>query len=284
MRIQPKDPKILKAQLKERPLVLFGAGSLGMKIEEYCDCNNISISCLVDNNATTKVKHQRKIVLPHEIREKYFDANIVISSNIFFDEIKQQLQRLGVPESQILSYQIFLPEEVTWLDLDSTAEWERMRIRVKKMAEWIDESISSVADYGAGEMYLKTLLPMTVKYFPIDYIKRTEETILCDLNKDLFPKISTDLAVLSGVLEFLKTAEKLIDHITTSTQKHIFLTYMTLDRFPAIEGRRASAYVNDFSEQQIIDMFAKDKFVLRDKLSDPAHSINTLFWFEKSKA
>ncbi|GMX66216.1 hypothetical protein Elgi_54880 [Paenibacillus elgii] len=281
MRIQPTCPEKLKALLAERSLVLFGAGSLGIDIAEYCDSQGIPVDCFADNNVAGK-KVSKNILSPQQMKDEYPNANIVVSSNIFFDEIKLQLVTLGYPEEQILSYKLFLPEEVTWKDLDGTAEWERMRIRVKKMSEWIDEGVRSVVDYGAGEMYLKTLLPPEVKYFPVDYIRRSEETILCDLNAGNFPNISADITVLSGVLELLTSAESLLRHVCATTAHRILLTYMTLEKFSGIDGRRASAYVNDFTEYHIVDLLARQGFVLKAKSSDPGHDVNTLFLFEKS--
>ena len=279
MRIQPKHPGLLKAHLEKHPLVLFGAGSLGMNIAAYCDSCDIPIACFADSNPVKK-QTGKCIISPQALKQEYPNANIVISSNIYFDEIKKQLQNLGFPENQILSYNLFLPDELTWLDLDKTAEWERMRIRVKKLSEWIDESVRSVVDYGAGEMFLKTLLPPGVKYFPVDYIRRSEETILCDLNAGVLPEIHADVAVLSGVLEFLTTAESLLYHVCATTKHKILLTYMTLDKFPSVDGRRSSAYVNDFTERQLIEMLTRHGFLLKDKLTDPGHDVDTLFLFE----
>lgn len=277
MKIQPKHPDALKAHLLERPLILFGAGGLGHKIAEYCNTHDIPVTCFADNNATGK-----HIISPSQLKDDYSNANIVISSNIFSDEIKRQLETLGFKKEQILSYELFITDKVTWLDLDSTADWNRMRIRVGKLSEWIDGNVHSVADYGAGEMYLKTLILPEVKYFSIDYIKRSEDTILCDLNTGNFPNIHIDASVLSGVLEFLTTAESLLRHVCITTKYRILLTYMTLNKFSSIEGRRASAYVNDFTESQIVGLLSQYGFILKAKLNDPSHNVDTLFLFEKS--
>ena len=158
-----------------------------------------------------------------------------------------------------------------------------MRIRVRQISELIDASDRSVVDYGAGEMFLKTLLSPELEYYPVDYIWRSNETILCDLNSGVFPVIYADVAILAGVLEFLLTAESLIHHVCSNIKHKIILTYITVDKFSDIEGRRASAYVNHFSEQQIIDLFTQENFSLKEMTEDPAHSINTLFLFEKLK-
>jgi hypothetical protein len=285
MLIQPKQPEALKACLAERPLVLFGAGGMGLKIAEYCAFHGIPVTCFADNgkaNGQTGRPADRSVIPPEKLKIDYPNANIVISSNIYFDEIKQQLETLGFPEERILSYKLFLPDEVTWLDLDSTADWDRMRTRVRKLSEWIDGSIRSIVDYGAGEMFLKTMLSPETKYYPVDYIRRSEETILCDLNSGNFPDIHTDASVLSGVLEFLTTAESLLRHVCATTGHRILLTYMTREKFPGSEDRRASAYVNDFTENQIIELLDRHGFTLKAKSADPSHDVDTMFLFEKT--
>ena len=284
MLILPKDPEGLKLRLTERPLALFGMGGMGAKIIAYCDAHHIPIACFVDNH-TEKQEHGqngRKVFSPQEMRAAYPNANVLISSAVFFHEIKQQLEDLGVSEHQILSYTLFTAENVTWSALDKNADWKRMRIRNRDVATWLDENVHSVIDYGAGEMFLKTLLPPNcVEYYPIDYIRRSDETIVCDLNAGDFPDISADVAVLTGILEFLTTCESLLRHVAATTKQKIILSYMTLERFPDIEGRRASAYVSHFTEREVIDMLAQNGFALKDQHPDPSHEVNRLFLFEK---
>jgi len=284
MLVQPKDPNELKSELIRRPLVLFGIGGMGAEIKAYCDEQDIPIACLVDNNTEKQGREQscRKVFSPQEMKKAYPNANIVISSAIFFDEIKKQLESLGFHEDQILSYTLFTSNEIKWSDLEKNAKWDRMRIRVRKISEWIDDNVGSVVDYGSGEMFLKTLLPIScVEYYPIDYIRRSDETILCDLNSGKFPGVYADVAVLSGILEFLTTAELLLGHVCDTTRHKIILSYITLEQFSNPEGRRASAYVNDFTEQRIIELLSQNDFILKEKHPDPSHEINTLFLFEK---
>lgn len=287
MFMQPKDPHELKLQLSKHPLVLFGTGGMGEKIKAYCEEHKIPIACFVDNNTEKQESgwNDRKVLSPQEMKEIYPSANILISSAIFFDEIKKQLEFLGFPENQILSYTLFIPDEITWLDLEKKADWERMRIRIKDIFKWIDEGVRSVIDYGAGEMFLKNLLhtlsARSVQYYPIDYIRRSDETIVCDLNAGKFPSIYADVAVLSGILEFLTTTESLLRHVSATTGHKIILSYITIEKFPNLAGRRASAYVNNFTEQKIIDLLTQNGFTLKAIHSDPSHDINTLFLFEK---
>lgn len=56
--------------------------------------------------------------------------------------------------------------------------------RSKMMASWIPAS-STVIDLGGGDEELLSFLKVPVRYFPVDKFKRTERTILADLDKDL---------------------------------------------------------------------------------------------------
>ena len=128
-------------------------------------------------------------------------------------------------------------------------------------------------------MYLKTFLREGTDYYPVDYLKRFEETIVCDLNTGFFPDLEVDVAVLNGVLEFLTTAEALLKHACGRSRKKVILSYMTVDRFPNIEARRASGYVSDLTEMRIIQILEKCSFRLVKREPDPLDATDTIYLF-----
>lgn len=281
MIVKVENPHELREKLKERALVLYGMGVLGMKIARWLDSEGISY-VFADKKAQEKQKlTQKKVVNPDELRENYPDANIIISTNIYFDEVKEYLLEIGFPEEQILSYTLFIPSDIVWGDLEDNIDWERMRFAVEKLARWIDEETESVADYGAGQMYLKSFLKTQIKYYPIDYMKRFEETIVCDLNAGVFPEIRADAAVLSGVLEYLTTAQDLLVHVCERTRRQMIISYVTMDSFPDIRGRRASGYVSDLEEKQIVQILAEKGFHLMKKELPPLSAAGMSFLFER---
>lgn len=281
MVIRPKDSKQLICMLSSAPLVLYGMGGAGLRIAEWCDENNI-LYVFADKNAESKSKAtQRKVILPEQIRETYADANIVVASIIYYEEIKAELLKQGIPKERILSYKIFMPDEILWSDLDGTIDWDLMRFRVAMFSEWISPDVKSVVDYGAGKMYLQEYLASDVRYSPVDYIWRDERTILCDLNTGVFPKLQADVTVCSGVLEFIYTAKALLQHVCKHTNKKIILSYLGVDHFPDIEGRRASAYVSDFSEKQIVDLMKANGFELEKRVEDPVNHACMVYMFGK---
>ena len=95
----------------------------------------------------------------------------------------------------------------------------------------------------------------------------------------MFPEIQADAAVCSGVLEFIDTAEALLDHVCTHTGKMVILSYLGVDHFSDIDGRRASAYVSDLSEKQIVDRMSSNGFRLEKKVPDPVNHACMVYLF-----
>jgi hypothetical protein len=58
---------------------------------------------------------------------------------------------------------------------------------VKNAAAYIEQSDTAIVDFGAGDMGLKQYLSDSVKYIPVDYCKRCEDTFVLDVNKDKIP-------------------------------------------------------------------------------------------------
>lgn len=282
MIVKVENPKELCKRLQEKRLVLYGMGTLGMKIAGWLDEQGISY-IFADKKAEERQGMTEKMVIsPSELKRHYADANIVVSTNLYFEEVKARLLDDGFAEEQILPYTLFVPQNVVWSDLEDNIDWELMRPSVEVFTKWIPEDVKSVVDYGAGQMYVKAFLKPQVKYYPIDYMKRFEETIVYDLNTGNFPDIEAEVSVLNGVLEFLTTAKALMEYVTGKTSRQIIVSYMTLDRFSDIGARRASGYVSDLTEQQIINAFSAGGFVLRKKIPDPLDSTDTIYLFEKA--
>jgi len=281
MIVKVANPEILRDRLSEKDLVLYGMGTLGMKIAGWLDAQGLEY-VFADKKAEEKQGEiKRKVVLPEDLRRDYPDANIVVSTNLYFEEVKENLLKYGFVEEQILPYTLFVPQNVVWTDLEDNIDWELMRPSVALFSKWIDEEADSVADYGAGQMYVKSFLKPQVKYYPIDYMKRFDETIVCDLNTGNFPEISTDVAVLNGVLEFLTTAKELMIYVCEKTRKQIIISYMLLDNFSDIGARRASGYVSDLTEEDIIQEITSRGFQLIKKEPDPLDATDMIYLFER---
>lgn len=281
MVVRPSDPQKLISHLKGRPLVLYGFGGAGSRIGQWCDEYGIDY-VFADRQAKQKQKETNRLVIPPELLAKdYPNANIVISSMIYYDEIKENLLSMGINEGNLLSCQLFFPERVTWRELERSTEWGTHMGRVKLIADWISEKTTSVADYGAGKLSLRQFLEPAVVYCPIDYVKRSEDTVVCDFDRDSFPEIRADVSVCTATLVFLERAEKLLEHICTHTAQEIILSYVAWETFPHTAGRRASGYVNDFTHNDIQKPLLRHGFALVETRPDPANKIDTLYLFRR---
>jgi len=281
MVIKVEEPEVLIDRLTSKPLVLYGMGTIGMRISQWLDEFKIHHIFADRNPLANEKKLNKTVITPDRLKIEYANANVIVSSNIYYDEIRSSLLENGFEDSQILSYALFMPQSIVWTDLESCIDWDLMKPSVELFSKWIDKSILSVADYGAGQMYLKSFLNSDVKYIPIDYMKRFEETMVCDLNMSEFPALETDASVLNGVLEFLTTAEKLLKHVCENTSKLIIISYMTIDKFSSVQGRRASGYVSDLSDSRIIELLKEGGFQLTRKESDPKDNTDTIYLFKK---
>lgn len=282
MIVRPSNSQKLISLLRKKPLVLYGFGGAGSSIGNWCDENEIDY-IFADQHAAQKEKDTNKrIILPELLAKEYSDANIVVSSIIYYDEIVKYLLAMGIKEENILSYQLFFPERIHWSDLEYSTIWGTHMGRVKEIADWIPTEVKSVADYGAGKLSLKEFLNPAVLYYPIDYIKRSEETIVCDFDKDNFPDIKTDVSVCTATLVFIERVEELLEHICSHTFRTIILSYVTWEAFSNTAGRRVSGYINDFTEDNIQQMLLKHGFILKEIRPDPANKIDTLYLFNNN--
>ena len=101
-----------------------------------------------------------------------------------------------------------------WADPDSLyASWEP---RNKQVAALVPKN-SRVIEFGAGKRVLERYLDPSCTYVPSDVVDRGPGTILCDLNQRPLPALGSDVydvAVLSGVLEYVRDVPSMLDWLT----------------------------------------------------------------------
>ena len=91
-------------QLSENPIILYGAGAVGVDVANTFLHYGIEILCFCDKYKTGIQKDTGlPIISPQMLLTEYKNALIVISTIYFSDEIKNDLHELGVPETRIFS-------------------------------------------------------------------------------------------------------------------------------------------------------------------------------------
>lgn len=148
-------------------------------------------------------------------------------------------------------------------DTNLYPNWEE---RTAIMAQWIPEN-SSLMEFGCGNMILKKYLPDNCHYVPSDLVSRDSNTFVIDLNQSQplnLPK--QDIYFFSGVLEYIYDLERLVQASKKSC-KSVILSYIPCGRKTTdlTLKRRMEGWVNDYSGEEIIALFDKYSFVLKDQ-------------------
>lgn len=135
-------------------------------------------------------------------------------------------------------------------------EWEP---RTRLLASLVPAG-SSVLEFGAGRMTLAQFLPEGCRYTPSDIVERGPGTIVCDLNAPDLPDFpSHDVAVFSGVLEYVNDVPRLIAHLTPVIGVFI-LSYAILETHTNRINRRASGWVNDYDSSSLEGIFRQNGY------------------------
>lgn len=154
---------------------------------------------------------------------------------------------------------------VAWEDKEKELafSWTNYEERVRHMRMLIPPETRSILDFGAGVMFLRKLLPENMSYYPVDYKRRFDETIVCDFNKKEFPEKKADAAFCSGILEYIEDLEWFAAQLTQRVET-VILSYSILEAFPNIEERRETGWVNDFTTEKLIAIFMRHGFYVSE--------------------
>ena len=144
-----------------------------------------------------------------------------------------------------------------WADSDNLfASWEP---RNKQLAALVPKN-TRVIEFGAGKRVLERYLDPSCTYVPSDVVDRGPGTILCDLNERPLPSLDGyDVAVLSGVLEYVRDVPSMLDWLTQLVGVCV-LTY-------------APAKANGYSPWALLDRFSPAAARLDEQLSGGRASI-----------
>ena len=147
------------------------------------------------------------------------------------------------------------------------ASWES---RNKELAALVPSN-SRVIEFGAGKRILERYLDPSCSYVPSDIIDRGPGTIVFDLNQRPLPDLGPDaydVAVFSGVLEYVREVPAVLDWLTK------YVTVCVLTYAPAkarghsprglLEtiGRLRHGWMNNYREEELRSLFYERDFEL----------------------
>lgn len=146
------------------------------------------------------------------------------------------------------------------------------------MARWIPAG-SWVADFGCGEQRLRGNLPENCTYIPVDYKKRSADTMVADFNAYQFPCLYVDVAFVAGVLEYITDLEWFSEQLANHAEDLIIVSYCCAEGdLGDSASRRKRGWVNDLTAEEVEQLFVAEGFELeqRDEVIR-----NTLFSFRR---
>ena len=196
---------------------------------------------------------------------------IIVSSINGYFGIKAQLESMGFLENDdfVWGPNWYGNEHIPstygykqWKDYDNMIDFSfgRWDYRVQTVASCIGTDIKSVMDLGAGAMSLKKYLDSTVAYFPVDYCKRQENTIVCDFERREFPDKKADCIVASGILEYISDLDWFVEQICNHCEKAV-ISYISIEMMRDFSIRQHEGWRNNYSLVQLIRLFLKHQFV-----------------------
>ena len=110
----------IKQAVAQRDLVLYGAGVVGVSLASALRYHGMDVTCFCDKNKTGVQKETGlPIISPQTLLNDYSEANIVISSPLFMDEIKLDLCALGIASERIVTKHFFNFIKITPQDVKS---------------------------------------------------------------------------------------------------------------------------------------------------------------------
>lgn len=271
-----KSSELMTQRALNTPVIIYGMGYVGARIAKSCDQEKIPyIFC--DKKAD---QSSGGIVISPERLDEYPDADIVVASINYYDEIRLKLEQLGIDSCRIRSYLDFWPEQVDWQELEESADWDQVRQRAELFASWVDSSAQSVADYSYERNFLRDFLPDTVRYESPDYIRFQNNVPYGDFS-GINPSFRVDVSSCLAMLMSFSNPETVVEHICDCTEKTVIASYVALEELPDIPRRRSINYNNDYTQRQFLDLFARRGFRLVKAMQDPFDSVHTVYLFRR---
>ena len=145
-----------------------------------------------------------------------------------------------------------------WMALaNHSSKWDT---RTALLAQLVPAN-STVIEFGAGRLILMDMLPAGCSYTPSDLVDRGHDTIVLDLNSKHLPALPRyNVAVLSGVIEYINDVPRLVKYLGTFSDS-VLCSYAVLEL--NANQRREQGWVNDHTSIQLVSLFTTQGFDCR---------------------
>lgn len=154
-----------------------------------------------------------------------------------------------------------------WVAPDSLETW--WDTRTEKMARFIPNN-TRIIEFGAGRRQLEKLLDPSCGYIPSDLVDRGPGTVICDLNQRPLPDLrylGADMTFFAGVLEYIRDVESVMNWLSkqfsycVASYTCVLPTRNIIKRFWDRLNRLYYGYMNNYTEEELLELFKKHGFV-----------------------
>ena len=139
----------------------------------------------------------------------------------------------------------------------STRVWER---RAQIVGAFVPAG-SQVLDLGAGLEALARHIPESCSYTPADVVRRSERTVVADVNRGEFPQGDFDVIAALGLFEYVHNVKALLT--TIRQQAPMLLTSYCTRTTGDPDTRLERGWVNDYGLNEFVDLCQAAGWVVR---------------------
>ena len=120
---------------------------------------------------------------------------------------------------------------------------------------------SHVLDLGAGLEALARHIPETCRYTPADLVRRSERTVVADVNRGEFPDGDFDVVAALGLFEYVHNVRRLL--ATIHQRAPVLVTSYCVRTTSRPEPRLERGFVNDYTLNHFVDICQSIGWIIR---------------------
>lgn len=173
-----------KALLSEKPLILYGAGAVGISAAKAFEHYGIKVCCFCDKHKKgIQEETGLPIISPQILIGEYSDANIIIGSVNYKNEIVNDLAALGIKPEHILSRKFLNIHEMTWSDIEPHINGYKRAFNIfddSQSKQVLLERIKCYLTFFPLTTWPITFSPQKMQYFDPEIIDLTDNEIFVD--------------------------------------------------------------------------------------------------------
>jgi hypothetical protein len=120
---------------------------------------------------------------------------------------------------------------------------------------------SHVLDLGAGLEALARHIPESCRYTPADVVRRSERTVVADVNRGEFPEGTFDVVAALGLFEYVHHVKRLL--ATIRERAPMLITSYCTSTTSDPDTRLERGFVNDYSLNEFVEICQSAGWVVR---------------------